>query len=167
MPLKIQKFPNRNFLADLDTSSMTRFQMDQLMYSAVESMDQMRNLGTSLKVTVLIDSFMSNFFRVYHPKPSDRIILGDVKPSLPCLGFSKCYFLPGFKTGVDEETGKLEGFRLKVYYAKDEKGLSQFENQHWSKIKTDKFSSGSLELVAYYKDKNDWLRINTCEPHSD
>jgi len=61
----------------------------------------------------------------------------------------------------------MEGFCLKVYYTKDETDLAQFENQHWSKVKDNKFSSGSLEIAAYYKDENDWLRMNTCDSRSD
>jgi len=75
MPLKSRTLRNWIFLSQSDTSSMTRFQIDQLMYSAVAVMNQLMHLETSLQVTVLIDSFMSNFFRVYHQKPSDRTVL--------------------------------------------------------------------------------------------
>jgi len=67
--------------------------------------------------------------------------------------------------GEPQEPGR---FLQKFYYNSDDQTeISPFKNQHWSLSKNadDDHRKNALKVLAFYKDKNDWLRMNTCDVH--
>jgi len=68
---------------------------------------------------------------------------------------------------VNAETQESERFLQKFYYSEGETEISQFKNQHWSLSKhaDEDQRKNALKILAFYKDKNSWLRMNTCDVH--
>jgi len=51
-------------------------QVEQIAYAAVEAVEHYFPIRSSLEITMIIDVFMSNLMRVFHPTPSDSSVLG-------------------------------------------------------------------------------------------
>jgi len=64
---------------------------------------------------------------------------------------------------MNEKTQEPERFLQKFYYSDDQTEILPFKNQHWSLSKNadDDQRKNALKVLAFYKDKNIWLRMNT------
>jgi len=73
-----EKIPTVSYLLDLQLESMAKpVLVEQLAYAAVNAVEQYLPVRSSLEITMIIDVFMSNLMRVYHPTRSDSTVLGN------------------------------------------------------------------------------------------
>jgi len=77
LQISSEDIPNLSYLLKLELELMSKpVLVEKFAHAAVDAVEQYFPIKSSLEITMIVDVFMSNLMRVYHPKPSDSTVLG-------------------------------------------------------------------------------------------
>jgi len=77
LQISSEEIPNLSYLLNLELESISKpVVVEKFAHAAVDAVEQYFPIRNSLEITMIVDVFMSNLMRVYHPTPSDGTVLG-------------------------------------------------------------------------------------------